>query len=105
MIRGRHDHANYLNHEINHKKASFLSSRELKSSFFQSRALKREVKFIHDLDKFPTLNNKNNKQCRFLALKQQHSMEITNTIVLGLKFNLFGKKSRFVSFDLGNITF
>ena len=37
--------------------------------------------------------------------REHHSIEITNTIVLEVKFNLFREKSRFVSFYSGNITF
>ena len=69
-----------------------------------SQALKQEIKLNPDLDKFTTLNNKNQEQYRFSALKQHHSIEITNIIVLGVKFNLFWEKSLYILFYLVNIT-
>ena len=45
----------------------------------------------HEHDRFPILHSENHKQCRFSALKQHHSIEITITIILRVEFNFFGK--------------
>ena len=56
-------------------------------------------KLNHDHDKFQKLNGKNHEQYHFLALRQHHSIEIMNIVILGVKFNLFwGKKSCFIQF-------
>ena len=68
-------------------------------------SLKQKVKLNHYHDEFLTLNCKNHEQYNFLALKQPHSIEIMNTIVLGAIFNLFQEKSPFMSFNLENIMF